>query len=137
MSDYKLLLPQPDETTQGYWDGAKAHQLTIQRCADCKTFRHPPSPVCSKCYSEDVEWAPVSGKGTIFTHIDVHQPVIPAFRDEAPYNVVNVELDDAPGIRVMGNVVDAAGSELKCGQAVEVVFDDVTDDVTIPRWKLV
>lgn len=137
MSDYNLLLPQPDETTQPFWDATKQGKLMLQRCADCKTFRHPPSPLCSNCYSEETEWAEISGKGTIYTHIEVYQPVIPVFRDVAPYNVVNVTPDDAPNVKIMGNVVDASGADLKCGMAVEVVFDDVAEDVAIPRWKLV
>lgn len=134
--DYPFLLPQADEETQPYWDGAKEGKLVLQRCSDCKTFRHPPQKVCSKCYSEESEWVPVSGKGTLYAYIFVHQPVLPQWHGHTPYNIAQISIDDAPGVRLTGNVVAEDEGRMKVGMPLQVVFDRVTDDDVIPRWRL-
>jgi uncharacterized OB-fold protein len=83
------------------------------------------------------EWVRMSGRGTIYSWIVVHSPVLPAFADAAPYSAVLVQLDAEPSLRLVGSVVDVAHEELAAGIRVEVVFDDVTEDVTLPRWKRV
>ena len=132
--EYQYLLPAPDVETEPFWAAAKNHQLVFQQCTSCETFRHPPRKPCGNCVSEEFEWVQVSGNGTLETHIEVVQPVLPQWREATPYNIVNVEIDDAPGVVIMGNVVGVDDSELKVGMKVKVVFDDVTDEVTIPRW---
>ena len=132
--EYKYLLPQPDADTEPYWAAMKNHELHIQRCSDCNTFRHPPRKHCANCGSENSQWAKMSGNGILHTHIEVVQPVLPQWREDAPYNIVQVELEEDPQVLIMGNVVGVDDSELKVGMPVKITFDDVTDDVTIPRW---
>lgn len=131
---YKYLLPQPDMETEEWWNAVKRHELVIQRCRDCQTLRHPPQATCPNCHSENREWVKVSGRGSLYTYIIVHQPVLPQWREDAPYNIVQVALEEAPYIRIVGNVVGVDNSQLKVGMPVEIVFDDVTPEDTIPRW---
>ena len=106
----------------------------MQACADCGALRFPPGPMCPSCNSQRDEWARMRGTATIYSWIVVHPPVLPAFADEAPYSVVLVQLDDHP-IRLVGQVVDIPHHELAPGLPVEVVFDDVTPEVTLPKWR--
>ena len=133
--DYKYLLPRPDAETAGYWEGTKAHELRIQQCSSCGKLQHPPQKVCSKCQSESSTWKTVSGRGKVYTWIQVVQPVLPQWRDAGEYNIVQVQIDEDPSVRITGNVVDVAEEQLKVGLPVQVVFDDVAEDVSIPRWK--
>ena len=135
--EYELLIPQPDAETEGFWSAAAQHELRIQRCTECSAFRFAPSKVCTTCQSEDSEWAQMSGKGKIYAWIEVYHAVLPQWRDKVPYNVVQVELDDAPGVVLTGNVPAAAEGGLRVGLPVEVTFEDVAEDVAIPRWELV
>ena len=136
-AEYKLLLPLADPETEPYWEGAKQGKLMLQRCASCKTFRFPPTKVCAKCYSEESDWAPASGKGKLYAYITVYQPVLPQWREEAPYNIVQVELDELPGVRITGNMLKEDEGRMKVGMPVQVVFDHVTDEGdVIPRWRL-
>lgn len=137
MSDYDYPLPGLDDDSVPFWEAAKKHELHIQQCADCAEFRHPPQKICPACQSESSHYVRVSGRGRIFGWEEIYQPVLPAWLEDAPYNVVEVELDDAPGVVLTGNVPDAGEDELTMGVPVEVVFDDVTDDITIPRWRRV
>jgi uncharacterized OB-fold protein len=137
MADYAKPLPYADAESRPYWEYCRKHELRMQRCAECKELRFPPRPMCPHCNSMKDEWALMSGRGTIYSWIVVHPPVLPAFADAAPFSVVLVQLDEDPSLRLVGSVVDVPLDELAAGIPVEVVFDDVTDEVTLPRWKWV
>ena len=135
MAEYKYPVPGPDVDSAGFWEGAKEHELRIQQCSSCGRFRHPPRKVCAHCHSEDSLWVAVGGRGKVVSSIQVFQPVLSAWREDIPYNVVEVELEDAPGITITGNVPEAGGEFVHVGTRVEVFFDDVTSEVTLPRWR--
>lgn len=128
-------LPQPDEWSKGFWDACNAGRLEMQRCAKCKRFRFYPRPMCPHCHSLDWEYAPMSGRGTIYSWIVVHPPVMPAFRDKVPLAVVLVELAEDPELRMVGNLLDSALDGIRFGMAVEVAFEKVADDVTLAQWR--
>lgn len=128
-------LPQPDEWSRRFWEACRERRLEIQRCAGCKRFRHYPRPMCPRCRSLDWEYAAVGGRGTIYSWIVVHPPVMPAFKDRAPFAVVLVELEEDPELRVVGNLLDHPPDAIEIGMPVEVAFEDVADDVTLPQWR--
>lgn len=132
---YEFLLPQPDAQTQGWWDAVKRHELVVQECVKCKAVQHPPQSICPECGSEEHGWRTVSGRGTLYSYVIVHRATLPAWREAVPYNVAMVELEDEPDIRFYGNVVDVDNSDLKVGLPLVAVFDDVTPDDTILRWR--
>ncbi len=134
---YDKPLPLITGDNKEFWEGLKRHELLIQRCADCKTPRMYPRPMCQDCGSMNDEFVKVSGKGTIYSYIIIRRAVHPAFKDGVPYAVVLVELDDAPGIRLPSNVTNCKPEELKIGMPVEVVFEDVTPEVTLPKFRVV
>jgi uncharacterized OB-fold protein len=135
----------PDVTHQEaapFWAGCAAGELRIQACAACGRRRMPPRPMCPWCRSFDDRWDVMRGTGTIWSFVVSHPPLLPAYAEQAPYNVVVFTLDDAPSIRLVGNVVTGAGarldsvdpSTLAIGAAVRVVFSAVADDVWLPQW---
>jgi hypothetical protein len=128
--------PAVTEDTRPFWEACRRHELVIQRCTGCATFRHIPTPVCWKCRSFAHEWVRVSGRGTIFTWGVVHYAQIPALKSHLPFVVALVALDDAPGVRLITNVVDSPPDDLRIGLPVEVVFDDVSPEVTVPRFRV-
>src|SRR5262249_20038417 len=115
-----------------FFDGAKHHELRVQRCTACGTHRFPARAICSACLSTDVEWVAVSGRGEVFSFAVMHQVYHPGFAAEVPYAVVIVQL--AEGARMVSKLVDVSPSEVRIGMAVRVVFDDITDDVTLPKF---
>jgi len=137
MRYFPAEMPRPTVTrdSAGFWDACRRHELAIQRCADCGAFRHPPEPCCWSCRSFAFVWQPVSGRGRIFSFAVVHRPFLPALEPHVPFTVIVVTLDDAPGVRVVSNLVDAAPEEARIGLEVEVVWDDVDADVTLPRFR--
>jgi len=133
---FKIDKPLPAITEDGapYWAAAREGRLEMPRCTACAQYAWPPSNVCPKCLGTQLEWVPLSGQGTIYSFIVVHRPQHPAFLEDAPYNVAIVELDEGP--RLHGNVVECENAELTIGSPVEVVFDAVDDEVTLPKFRL-
>jgi hypothetical protein len=128
-------LPQPDEWSREFWDACRKERLVMQRCKSCGRFRYTPGPMCARCRSFEREYVAVSGRGTIYSWIVVHPPVMPAFADRVPLAVVLVELEEDPELRMVGNLFDCAPERITFGMPVEVTFEKVADDVTLPQWR--
>ncbi len=124
----------PGRDDAPWWEALRRHELLIQRCAACGTWRHPPSPLCPACQATAVRWERASGRGRVFSWTIVHHAVHPALVGHVPYNVVLVELPDAGGVRLITNLVDVAPAELAVGLEVEVVFEDLPD-ATLARFR--
>ena len=134
MSDYVKPLPSMGPDTKPFWEGCKAHELRLPRCRSCRRYYYPPQGICPHCLSSDIEWTKMSGKGQVYALTIVHQNKSPGFKDETPYVLAYVELDE--GMLMFSNVTATDPHEVKIGMAVKVVFEDVTPDVTIPKFRL-
>ena len=130
-----MPLPAVTDDTRPFWDACRRHELVIQRCTACGTFRHLPTPVCWKCRSFAHGWVKVSGRGSVYSYAVVHRAFLPELAGHVPYVVVVVALDDAPGVRILSNLVEARPDQVRIGLPVEVVFEDVTAEVTVPRFR--
>ena len=133
MTTYSKPLPKTDPLVKPFWDHAHAGRLAVQACDDCSDRHFPPSPVCPNCNSDRQSWQPVSGRGTLESWVTFHRAYWPGFQEDLPYDVWLVRLAEGP-LLVSALLGNAAGARL--GAAVEVVFDQVTDAVTLPKWKL-
>lgn len=131
--DVKIPKPPPVGENQGFWDGVKNGNLVFQRCKECGARVHPPRPICPSCRSLEKEWAPSSGKGIIHSWVVYREAPHPGF--VAPYAVVLVELEE--GVRLISNVVDMELDEIQIGMPVEAVFDNVTDELALPKFRKV
>lgn len=137
MTQYNKPLPGLEGLTGEFYDFCKAGELHFQRCSDCDTFRHIPREMCAECNSFEWEWVKSSGKGTIFSWVVVNRALHPAFYDPSPDAVpmapIIVEMEE--GVRLTSNMVDCPPNELEMDMAVEVVYEAVTDEVTLPRFR--
>ncbi len=131
---YTKPLPQPTPETQPFWDSLKRHQMQLQCCQDCRDFYFYPRPFCPKCYSTNVAWEDVSGKATLETYVINHRAA-PRFEEDAPYVIAVVTLAEGP--RMMTNLVGVEPEPvaLSPDMALEVVYDDVTDEITLPKFR--
>jgi uncharacterized OB-fold protein len=129
--EYTKPLPVIDEASSGFWEACRRHELVAQQCDECGHRRWPIGPACTQCLSPRFSWVPVPGTGEIMSWIVYHHAFNAAFEDDLPYNVALIRLDD--GYTMISNIVDAL-DDIAVGQPVHVVFDDVTDTVSIPRF---
>ena len=132
VSEYKRPLPDVNEDNRQFWEGARRHELLLQRCGQCGETRTG-SPICPSCTSLDNEWIEASGRGKVYSWVVVHQRFHFAFEANLPYNVAVVELEEGP--RLLTNLVDVEKEEIRLDMQVEVVWDDVTEEVTLPKFR--
>ena len=134
MPEYTGPLPVPTPETRPFWEAARRHELQIQACRACGTYLFFPRALCPRCFAADLEWRRVSGRGTLhtFTIVERGQRGFPL---ATPYVLAVVELAEGP--RMMTNLVgiEPDPAKVRIGMPVEVVFDDVTPEVTLPRFR--
>ena len=136
--EYKKPLPTPSYVSQPFWDAAKEHRLVFQRCSLCGTNVFYPRDVCPgpQCFGVGtLEWVESSGKGSVYSFTVSYQPAHPAFRDDVPYMLAIIELEE--GWRMNSNIINVDANDVKVGMPVEVVWDDVTPEFTLPKFQIV
>jgi uncharacterized protein len=111
--------PVPDAVTQPFWDGVAEGVLRIQRCLECDRYVFYPRAVCPQCMTSDMEWVEASGAGRVHSFTIVHRAP-PDYRDEVPYVVALVDLDE--GVRMMTRLVDVQPASVVVGMAVEAAI---------------
>ena len=133
MKEYRKPLPRITPDNRPFWEAARRHELCLPRCLECRTVWYPLGPVCPECLSERFEWERMSGRGKVSSWVVFHQRYFESFASDIPYNVVQVELEEGP--RLMTNLVDCDPASIHCDMAVEVVFEDVTDEISLPKFR--
>ena len=135
MTSAQFPLPVPNLDNQEFFDRCREHQLVLRRCRDCRLFSHPPRPNCPDCASDNLEWVKSPGRGTVYTFTITRQPVSRAFEGLLPWAVVDVELDE--GVHLISNLVGCDLEEIEIGMQVDVVFEEVNSEITLPKFKKV
>jgi uncharacterized OB-fold protein len=130
---YAKPLPHIDEEMRPWWEAAQRHELYIQKCRDCGDLRFHPRALCTSCMSSNTEWVRCTGRGKIYTYTVTNQNGSAGFRDALPYVLAWVELDE--GVRLMTNIVDCPPAQVRIDMPVEAVFDDVTPEVTLVKFR--
>lgn len=125
--------PMADATTLPWWQAASEHRLVVQRCAACGHTRLPPAPVCPACRSDAADWQEVPGRGEVYTYTLVHRPI--AANQTLPFVIAVIALEDAGGVRMISNLVEVAPEDVCIGLPVELVWEDMSADLAIPRFR--
>jgi uncharacterized protein len=129
-------LPLVDRDSREWWEALARHELVLQRCDDCATWRWPARAICNRCGSFAWAWQPISGRGTIVSWVVNHHAFSAAFA--SPYAVVTVRLAEQDDVAVVGSWradIDA----LRIDLPVVARFDDVPvpegdPPVTLLAW---
>ncbi|MBI4968647.1 MAG: Zn-ribbon domain-containing OB-fold protein [Rhodospirillales bacterium] len=134
MSHLNKPVPAPDPDTKPFWDGCRKHELLIQECDACGRFHFPPAGRCPHCGATGSRWVKASGKGTVYSWIVVVHPVPKeVYAGEVPYVVALVDLEE--GVRMATNIVGCDPHAVTANMPVEVSFQDVADDLTLPCFR--
>ena len=131
--------PMPDGLDAPYWEATRRHALVAQRCQQCRRFQWPAEWICHRGHSVELGVEPVPGEARLFSWQRPWHPVHPALREACPYVVIVVELPEADGIRMVGNLVDPPEGEIPIGAKVVPVFEDHDDGkppFTLVQWRL-
>lgn len=114
-------------------------QLMLQQCADCGDIQHPPEEICRRCGSMTFAHTPVAARGKVYSYTVAHYAVHPALAGSVPYTVLLVSLDEAPQVRVVGNLADDDGAvHAYIGMPVEAFWEErqAGDEVVrLAQWR--
>ena len=127
---YAKPVPEPSRDSRPYWDALREGRLVIQQCAACGTLRHYPRPVCAACFSMDVAWREVSGRGRVHSWTVAHNPFHPGFKADLPYVLATVDLEE--GVRMIAQLRGVAPDALAVGLPVAMTPERVTETLTLP-----
>ena len=133
MADYTKPLPVPSPESLPYWEGLHAGKLLMPCCGDCGHWWFPPSLLCPRCNAAGWTWRQAAGRGRIFSYVVYHRVYHQAFAGDVPYAVAVIELDEGP--RMVSNVVGMPPDQLKCDMKVEIVYERVSDTITLPKFR--
>ncbi len=130
---YRKPLPHIDEESRPWWEAVQRHELYIQKCRDCGDLRFHPRALCTSCMSSRTEWVRCKGTGKIYAFTVTNQNQAGGFRDSLPYVMAWVEVDE--GLKMLTNIADCPPEQVKIDMPVEAVFDDVTPEVTLVKFR--
>ena len=133
MPDTNRPLPVITEESRPFWEGCRQGKLLLQYCDRCQQYQFYPRLYCMRCGAENPRWVEASGCGVIYSYTIIRQNKSPEFAKDTPYNVAIVQLEEGP--RMLSNIVDVAPAELRVELPVMVVFDRVTDTISLPRFR--
>ena len=134
MNEYTKPIPFPDSVTEKFWEAAREKQrLVVQKCGDCGALQLLPQAHCRGCLGEDLEWIEASGRGKVYSYTVVHRAPTASFGEDVPYVVALIELEE--GARMMSNIVEIEPEAVRVDMPVEVVFDEITSAVSLPKFR--
>ena len=129
---------EPDGLTAPFWAGLRENRLRVQRCSRCNTWQFGPEWICHQCHAFDPEWVEVPAQGRIYSWERIWHPVHPALKDRCPYLAVLVELPQAGGVRLVGNLLGDAQQVVRIGAEVTGVYEHHPDGAlpfSLLQWR--
>lgn len=126
-------VPTVSGETKPFWDAARRDELMIQRCGDCNQYQWYPRGFCSICWSSNIEWVKSAGRGKVWTFTITRQNRAPGFKEDLPYVVALVELDE--GVKMFTNIINCDPETVKIGMAVKLTWVAPSDDLHIPYFE--
>ena len=132
---YKKPIPSPQGESDHYWQKAKEGELWLRKCNACGEAYFYPRDISPCCFSRDTTWIKASGKATLFTYGIVERAPHPGFVEDVPFVTAIVELEEGPTMPTNIVMKDPTPEKLQVGMALEVVFEEITDTISLPKFK--
>lgn len=135
MSKYRktsLPIPQPTPVTQPFWDATRDHRLLLQKCHEGHIFYYARTH-CPQCLSNQLEWVEATGKGKLYSYTVAYRPRSPEFADDVPYIIAAITLAEGP--RMTSLLVEADPENVEIDGSVELVWDDISDAISMPYFR--
>lgn len=130
-------VPIPDEVTRPFWDAVNEQRLVAQFCRACARYQHPPQRRCARCDGDDLEFRPLSGRGTIYSWQVMHDTRIGLMQPYQPFIIAVVESEESPDVWFLTNLPGSARGEFEIGDPVAVEFEEVRPGIFIPQFRVV
>ena len=131
--DGPIPIPQPE--SDFYWEKCKKHELWLRYCKRCEKAYFYPRDLCPACFGRETGWIQATGKGTIYTYGIVHQIPRPNYSGPLPFVIAMVQLEEGPIMPTNLVDVEPEPTAINVGMPVEVTFDDITENISLPKFK--
>ena len=132
---YNKPIPVPQGESDVYWQTAKEHELWLRKCNACDTAYFYPRDISPCCFSKDTDWVKASGKASLFTYGIGQRAPHPGFVDDVPFVTAIVELEEGPKMATNIVIENPSFDNLQIGMDLEVVFEDITEELALPKFK--
>ena len=119
-----------------FWKSCQEENIKFQYCPKCQAWQWYPLFECAECGGE-FEWRDVTGKATLFSWTTVYKAFLPGFENKIPLIVAVADVEGAPGVRLISNIINAKPEELKVGMELKIVYEHVDEEHTMPRFEAV
>lgn len=129
-------VPEITPRMRPFWAAASEGRLLVQRCGHCGKKHFPAIEICNGCLRDELSWIDVSGRGSVFSFIVMHQVYHPAFAERVPYVVAEVKLDEGP--RIISNVIGCEPAQVTIDMPVVVDFERLDSTIgspTLPMFR--
>ena len=131
-------VPVPMELSKPFWDACDQQRLVMQNCSVCNRMQYPPEPTCRQCgSSERLEWRPVSGRGKIHGYCVMYQSRIKLLQAGQPFNIVVIELEEDPAIKLLSHLPGRAADDVPVGAPVEAIFVEVAPGRRVYEFRVI
>lgn len=127
------IKPAVTDENEHFWQGGADGELRFLRCKACRSYIHPPAPICGECLTKDYAPEAVSGRARLVTYTVNHQPWIPGF--DPPYVIAIVEIEEQPSVRLTTNLVNCEIDDIAIGMSLRVVFEQLDDETYLPLFE--
>jgi len=124
--------PAADDFGAPFWTAAAEGRLLIQHCPACGHRQHYPRALCTECGATP-EWEEASGRGTVHTYTVIRQNGAQPFRDELPYVVAVIDLEEGP--RMMSNLTGCPPDEVRIGMEVVAYAVLIGEGIALSFWE--
>ena len=128
-------VPKPDAATREYWDAVNNQRLVAQYCDDCKRYQHPPELLCHRCRGSNVQFIPLSGKGTIYSWQVMHDTRVKLMQEYQPFIIAIIESDESSDVLHLTNLPGSSIGEFEIGDPVEIEFEEIRPGKFIPQFR--
>ena len=132
---YNKPVPSPQGESDFYWNKAREHELWLRKCNSCGNSYFYPRDISPCCFSRDTEWVQATGRATLFTYGIVHRAPHRGFQESVPYVTAIVALEEGPLMPTNIVMEDPKVEKLQIGMPLVVLFEDVTDTITLPKFR--
>jgi len=116
-----------------FWDAAREERLIIQKCNECGKHVFYPRIACPHCSADSLVWVEASGRGTVYSCTVVEANAPSAFLADMPFVVAVIKLEE--GVQMLSNVIGCDPYDVECDMPVEVAFEKLNDEFTLPKFK--
>ena len=110
------------------------HELVIQRCLECRAFRHHPRPMCPECHSLAFEWARAlrARRGLHLRDRDAGAASVLDRSRAVQRRARRARRGPLASFRIWST---ARARKIAIGMPVTVVFEDVSEEISLPLFK--